>query len=195
MSLAREIFLAVTIVVALSGCDRRSAGRDELPRAIPVSVLADSGGSSALRVAPPDVARAPGQPVPTPGVPPAGVWLDRVTPGSHPVEPPLPEAAPDTSPPQPTPAGLETSDRLEPPIPRNVGVLRTPPGRRGGRVDLDVRVDQMGDVIQTRWAGGDSDSARVRAAIECARSMTFYPALLHGRPVEVWCRQRFEFGP
>jgi hypothetical protein len=191
MSLPREIFLAVTVVVALLGCERRPAGRDGLPRAIPVSVLADSGGSSPLRVVPPDVARAPGHS----GPPPAGVWLDRVTPVSHPVEPPLPEAAPDTSPPPPTASGLEIPDRLQPPIPRAVGVLRTPPGRRRGRVELDVRVDQVGDVVQTRWAGGDSDSARVRAAIECARSMTFYPALLRGRPVEVWCRQRFEFGP
>jgi hypothetical protein len=193
MSFAREFFFAVTIGLTLVGCDRLTSEQGELPRSIPVSVLADSGGLSSLRVTPPQATGAASSPGP-PGAPPAGVWLDRVTPVSD-LEPPLPEAAPDTSPPPPTPAGLETPDRLQPPIPRAVGVLRVPPGRRGGRVELDVLVDQQGQVVETRWAGGDSDSARVRAATECAEAMTFYPALLRGRPVEVWCRQRFEFGP
>jgi TonB-like protein len=194
MSFALEIFLGVTIAVTLLGCDRPAAVRRELPRAIPVSVLADSGGSAPLRVTLPSATGALSAPGSGPGRP-AGVWLDRVTPVSHPAQPPLPEAAPDTSPPPPTPAGLEASDRLQPPIPRAVGVLRVPRGRRGGRVELDVLVDQRGQVVEARWAGGDSDSARVRAATECAEAMTFYPALLRGRPVEVWCRQRFEFGP
>jgi len=35
----------------------------------------------------------------------------------------------------------------------------------------------------------------VFAAERCAWAMEFYPALLGGRPVDVWCRQRFEFVP
>jgi hypothetical protein len=194
MSFAREIFFAVTIAVTLLGCDRRAADRRELPRSIPVAILADSGGSTPLRVTPPNATPSSSAPGSVPGPPPAGVWLDRVTPVSYPAQPPLPEAAPDTPPPPSSP-GLEASDRLQPPIPRAVGSLRVPRGERGGRVELDVLVDQLGRVVETRWAGGDSDSARVRAAIECAEAMTFYPALLRGRPVEVWCRQRFEFGP
>ena len=50
-------------------------------------------------------------------------------------------------------------------------------------------------VADVRWAGGDADSALVLAAERCAEAMEFYPALLAGRPVEVWCRQRFEFSP
>jgi outer membrane biosynthesis protein TonB len=56
-----------------------------------------------------------------------------------------------------------------------------------------VRVSEAGEVTEARWAGGSRDSALTAAATACARSMVFRPALLGGRPVTVWCRQRFDF--
>jgi TonB family protein len=59
-------------------------------------------------------------------------------------------------------------------------------------VDVDVRVAEDGSVSDARWAGG-GDSALAAAAIRCALDMRFFPALQAGRPVAVWCRQRFDF--
>ncbi|MGH7730963.1 MAG: energy transducer TonB, partial [Candidatus Eiseniibacteriota bacterium] len=61
-------------------------------------------------------------------------------------------------------------------------------------LELDVRVDEQGDVSEVLWAGGTRDPALVRAGIACARAMRFFPAQRAGRPVAVWCRQRFDFG-
>ena len=60
-------------------------------------------------------------------------------------------------------------------------------------MELDVLVDRMGRVADVRWAAGSADSALVSAAERCAATMRFDPARLAGRPVEAWCRQRFEF--
>jgi hypothetical protein len=49
-------------------------------------------------------------------------------------------------------------------------------------------------VSDALWAEGSQDSTVVEAALACARGMRFYPALRSGRPIAVWCRQRFEFG-
>jgi TonB family protein len=69
-----------------------------------------------------------------------------------------------------------------------------PAAARAGMVELDVRVDETGVVTDAHWAGGSADSSLVAAAIACAEAMAFYPAQLAGRPVAVWCRQRFDFG-
>jgi TonB family protein len=109
---------------------------------------------------------------------------------------PLPDATPAPPPPAPSEGGgLPTDDALHAPIPRRAGTLVVPTGGASGTVELDVLVDPLGRVVDVRWADGVRDTALVRAAERCAETMTFYPALLRGAPVAVWCRQRFEFSP
>jgi hypothetical protein len=109
---------------------------------------------------------------------------------------PLPEAPPEAPPEGPgSPDELLIDEGLKPPILMRPARLNLP--EESGRVrwvDLDVRVDESGAVSDARWAGESADTSAVRAAIECARGMRFHPALQRGRPVAVWCRQRFEFG-
>ena len=172
-------------MAALSGC---GGGRQELqpPRRLEVSVFADTGRTERLHVAPP----------PEPGPPePARVWLTQVRPARPPrIEAPLPEAAPspvEDSAPAPPPLAVDPD--LKPPILRTPGLLRIPsPGRRGF-VELDVRIGEDGSVTDALWAGGSQDSALAAAATACALAMRFYPALRAGKPIAVWCRQRFDF--
>ncbi|TMQ68515.1 MAG: hypothetical protein E6K78_00770 [Candidatus Eisenbacteria bacterium] len=152
---------------------------------LPVDVLADTGRGERLAVRPPP-----------------RVWLARVasapsTPASAPARPPLadaplPGAAPDAVE-WPAPPALDVDPGLKPPLPQARAPLEIPPGSRSGFVELDVQVDERGTVSEARWAGGSADSAHVGAATRCARAMRFYPALRAGRPVAVWCRQRFDF--
>ena len=55
-------------------------------------------------------------------------------------------------------------------------------------------MSESGAVTDALWAGGGTDSALVAAARACALGMSFFPALRGGRPVAVWCRERFEIG-
>ena len=178
------------LILWLAGCGRaRPPAEAEPPRALPVAVFADTGRSTTLRVTPPPggVARDAG--------PHAAVWLARVSPARiEPAAEPVPEAAPDTLPSAPLPPpSLVVDGSLKPPLPRSQTPLAVPPGARGS-VELDVRVDEQGEVSEVRWAGGSRDPALVRAATECARGMRFFPAERAGQPVPVWCRQRFDFG-
>lgn len=68
-------------------------------------------------------------------------------------------------------------------------------GTRAGWLELDVRVDENGEVTDAIPVSGDADSATVRAATESALALRWFPAVRRGRPVAVWCRQRFETGP
>jgi len=152
-----------------------------MPRPLPVDVRADTAAGVAWTVT----------------RPPARVSLARVTaaPASD-LSPPLPDATPATPPPAPSEGGgPATDDALHAPIPRRAGTLVVPTGGASGTVELDVLVDPLGRVVDVRWADGVRDTALVRAAERCAETMTFYPALLRGAPVAVWCRQRFEFSP
>ena len=159
------------------------------PVAVPlaVNVYADTGRGGHLEVRPPA----------------ARVWLANVTPARMPAPAPaLPEALLDSLPlPEEAPPGLEVDPGLKPPILRAPGTLALPPGWHGPRtsVDLDVRVDESGRVSDAlpALASGDSvviEAGLVEAARRCALGMRFYPALQAGRPVPVWCRQRFDFG-
>src|SRR5262249_36100952 len=65
-------------------------------------------------------------------------------------------------------------------------------GGRGGRVTLDVRVDDRGDVSDAVLVETDADSLTVDAAIASAKRLRFHPALLGGRPIAVWTRQTFD---
>jgi len=180
-------FPAITLVAALviGGCGRPPSV-EEGPRALPVDVFADTGRTVTLRVEPP--------PVPPPG-PRASVWLARVSPARAPLaEASATEPAQETLAVLPSlPPTLVVDDGLRPPLPRSRAPLAVPVGARG-TVELDVRVDEEGGVSEVLWAAGTRDPALVRAGIECARSMRFYPAQRAGRPVAVWCRQRFDFG-
>jgi len=111
------------------------------------------------------------------------------------IEAPLPAASAGIPPPEtlPPPA-LEIDPGLKPPILRAPARLHLPAAPpRAEPVELDVRVSETGEVTDARWAGGSANPARVAAATACARAMRFYPALKAGRPVAVWCRQRFDF--
>lgn len=171
--------LLIALAPAASGCGRSERHR-ATAMALPVDVLADTGRSETLHIVPPAEARA---------------WLERVTPSRPPaVEAPLPEAGPaalDTA--LPAPPSLSVDEGLEPPIPRAPGPRLVAPLGRRGTVEVDVRVDERGAVTDALWSGGSRDSMLVRAAIDCALEMKFYPALQAGRPVPVWCRQRFDF--
>ena len=158
------------------------------PLALSVRAAADTGRMAHLEIRLPRPARA---------------WLARVTP--YPpgmLSPPLPDAGPDTVPPQPfTPAPLEVEAGLLPPVLRAAAPLVLPGEPAGGgrrrfeAVEFDVRVSETGEVTDVIAAGGDGDPALVEAASACVRRMRFYPARRAGVPISVWCRQRFEFGP
>jgi len=175
----RALLGAGLLLLALGDCTRSAAPRRARAVALPVHVFADTGRGERLSVEPPP-----------------RVWLARVTPerGAVP-EPALPEAIPDSaSPVVDEPPALEVDPGLKPPALRVPGVLDLPAGRARGSVELEVRVDESGAVSDVAWVAGRSDSALVAAARRCALGMRFYPALRAGRPVAVWCRQRFDFG-
>jgi hypothetical protein len=112
-----------------------------------------------------------------------------------PPDPPLPEAMPSVPEEAPPPPALEVDPGLKPPIPRRTRCVAAPVrAPRPAYVELDVEVGAGGDVMEVAWAGGARDPALVDAAIECARAMTFFPAMRGDQPVAVWCRQRFDFG-
>lgn len=182
----------VALVVALAaswlgGCERATPPpRTRL--AVPVDVFADTAGSGggAIPLAPT---------LPMPGAATAArVWVASVTPSRPAVdEPALPVPAPDSLElPAPEPPSLAMDEDLKPPIARTRARLTLPRGAGPGSVELDVRVDERGGVSDALWAGGARDSALVEAAIACALGMRFCPAERAGRPVAVWCRQRFD---
>jgi len=157
---------------------QRSVEAASAPLSLVVNVFADSGRTEPLRVEPPA----------------ARVWLSRVSPAVAVPAPPLPSPRADTLDELPPPP-LEIDRDLKPPILRRAAELviprRLPRGPRF--VELEVRVDEHGAVAEVQWAGGNADSALVRAAIECAEQMAFLPALRGEVPVAVWSRQRFDF--
>ena len=150
--------------------------------ALSVRVLADTARTGDLRIVPPR----------------ARIWMAQVTPARpRLVELGLPEPMPDTLIPGSPPTALTIDEGLKPPILRTPGLLRLPGNARPKTirtrwVDVDVRVDENGVVSDALWAGGSDDSTLARSATEGALSMRFYPAIKAGRPVAVWCRQRFE---
>lgn len=105
--------------------------------------------------------------------------------------PPADVAAPPASGVPATPAVPESAAfELKPPIPR--GRPQALSGGRGGRVTLDVRVDEAGEVSDVELVETDADSLTVLAATQAARAQRYFPALLGERHVAVWTRQVFE---
>jgi hypothetical protein len=169
------------IVIVVSASCGRSEPKSGSPASLPVDVFADTGRSQRLAISAPR--------------PRATVWLARVSPSPpSPLEPPLPVPSPESVESLPDPPRLEIDEGLKPPLLRHSGTLRVPRGTRRGSVELDVRVTEEGEVSDAMWAGGTRDSLLTAAAISCALEMRFFPALLAGRPIAVWCRQRFDFG-
>lgn len=146
-------------------------------------MLADTANRHRLVVAPPAWS--------------ARVWLTRVARApSAAAEAPLPDAAPDSALPEADAAPLEAGEALTPPVLIGRGTL-VPPAQAAAlrgptTVELEVRVGESGRVLEAAWTSGNSDTAWVAAAIRCAVGMRFVPARLHGRPVAVWCRERFD---
>jgi hypothetical protein len=186
------VVAAIASLVTL-GCQRAPrVERDTRPISLPIQVLSDTGERGRLPMPPPEVARAWLQ-----GVTRRAPAAARPTAPSGALEVPPPAAEPAVPEPQPESApSLAVDEDLKPPIPRGVAPLKLSRSRASPTwADLDVRVDESGNVSDALWAEGNADSAEVAAAIECALAMRFHPALQHGRPVAVWCRQRFRFSP
>jgi TonB family protein len=178
------------VFAALAGCGGRTP-RAERPVRLPVDVFADTSRSVRLSTTPHLESHASSS---RSAPPTATVWLARVSPAApvaSEVPPPAPESVAVA---WPAPPVLAVDEDLKPPIPRESARLRVPAGARPGWVELDVRVDETGAVTDAEWAGGSPDTALVRAATDCAFAMRFFPAVLGGREVAVWCRQRFDFG-
>jgi len=175
---------AASLALLAAGCAR--GPEPERPRQmtrapLAVQVYADTGRGERLAV------RAPA----------ARAWLARVSPDRAPLPAPeFPEPQADSLPFAPDPGPpLEVDPGLKPPVLRGPARLVLSSGsRRAGSVDLDVRVDEAGTVTDVQWAGGATDTTLIVAARRCALGMRFYPALRGGRPVAVWCRQRFDLG-
>jgi len=187
---ARRAGAGLALLLVL-GCGRAPAVEDR-PRSLPVDVYADTGRTVALHAEPPPIPASPAPPAPEAR---GSAWLARVSPSRGAIAE-MPEVVPGpeslTVAPS-EPPSLVVEDGLKPPLPRASVPLAVPPGARGS-VELDVRVDEQGMVSAARWANGTRDPAMVRAAIECARAMRYFPAQRAGRPVAVWCRERFDFG-
>ena len=163
-----------------AGCGHGSPpGQGELPRALPVSVLADSAPATGL----PPAARGE--------MARAHLTLLGVSPQRTSAAPPAEAPPAEPPPPAGVPERLPTDDRLHPPVPRGGATLRLAGG--GGRwVELDVRIDESGVVTDAEPVAGDTAAAVVLAACRAARDVRFYPARLGGRAVAVWTRQRFD---
>ena len=101
---------------------------------------------------------------------------------------PVPEAA------SPAPEAVALEEKFEPPVLRQAGRLETPPGRKRGQIELELRVNEDGLVDEFRWVAGDADTLLLRAALDNVRVMRFDPARRGGKPVAAWCRRTFTFG-
>src|SRR5262249_40713726 len=82
-------------------------------------------------------------------------------------EPGNPHPPPAGEPSPPPPPAYDDARELKPPIPRGAPALVS--GGAGGRVTLDVRVDEQGDVSDALFVESDADSLTVSAATEAAR--------------------------
>lgn len=182
-AIRRGAWRALLAAALVAGCGRTEPATPTTSR-LPVDVLADTGRTITLKVEPPSasvwmagVSERKGEPAPAP-----------------PLELPTPEPTPAALPPElPPPPSLVIEAPLSPPVLVESSPLRVPPGARRAWIELDVHVDEAGQVSEVSWAGGSRDPGLLRAAIECAQSMRFRPASRGGTPAAVWCRQRFDF--
>ena len=185
--------VALLAALVLGGCapaerERSGAAPDTTGDAIaldrPEHPIVPLGGGDTLRLERVTLERARLEPsAPTPQV--------AVTPAEPSLEPPVPEPGSDEPPaPEPPAEGAADERTLLPPIAR--GLPASPIAGRGGRVTLDVRVDEQGDVSDALFVESDADSVTVHAAIAAAEAVRYHPALLGGQPIAVWTRQVIE---
>lgn len=181
-----RLTLFVWLVLA-AGCAPAEPVAQRAAIDLPLAVLADTGATLTMPAAPwPDgtsQARAT-----LTHVAPTRAAIDVALPAADPARPEAVNSERERG------GGLALDDDLQPPIPRGVTPLRLPAARRGW-VELDVRVDERGEVSDAElFAASSDDSAAAATAIQAALTMRFHPALKRGEPVAVWARQRFEFG-
>ena len=176
-----QLALVSLAFVSLAGCGRRPHSEDLPPERVPPGADAPLALALPAGELPPDS---------TPVRPP----IVAVAPQRAALDVPLPEPAPGEPPPaNDRPVPPPVSDVLQPPILReSVRVTWPPRVPRRGVVELDVRVDERGEVSDAIWAAGLDDSLLVGAAIDAALRQRFLPAIHRGAPVAVWCRQRFD---
>ncbi len=142
--------------------DAEALARDQPPRVVMPLAPPGTGGWAVARVAP------------------ARAELDLPPPPAAPSDPDsLAVAGPDAAPPV-----------LQPPIARGYPRLLHAGG--GGRVTLDVRVDEEGEVSDVELVASEADSVTVAAATKAAFATRYHPARLGGRAVAVWSRQVFD---
>jgi len=182
--MARIVALELALGLLLSACSRPSrepvSTAAERAAVDSAAIAADRPERLVLPLAPAGAGRMRVERVGIERIAPAAVALDPAPPLPEPGEPPAPEPsahAPDTA-------------SLKPPIAR--GLPSLPSGGRGGRVTLDVRVDEDGEVSDVELVETDADSATVAAATRAAFGVRYHPALLGDRRVAVWCRQVFD---
>lgn len=173
--------LAMLVTVPLGGGCGRDVSPPASPHAREASVLADTALGAGL---------PPGR---IDSIAPPPLTAMRIDPAGGEGRVPPPEAAPDAPPAPASSDRLPVDDRLRPPILRSTARLSLGAGAHGA-VELDVHVDEDGAVDDVRWVSGDADSATVRAAMNAAARLRYYPAQRAGLPVAVWCRQRFDAG-
>lgn len=189
----RTLLVAVGVLATACGCGPRPASNDAAAGRGAV------GGDSGAAETAPGALRplAHFDPSQVPPVPPEGrVSMVRVAPrrADLALAPPLPEPSePEPHAAPPASGALAADDELRAPIVREGARVDRARAKRGW-VELDVRVDEEGAVSDAMFADGAADSVAVDAAIEATLAMRFWPASQNGRPVAVWCRQRFEFG-
>lgn len=176
----------LVVLLLVLGCAPERHRADMPPAELPVSVQSDSFERFMMPT--------------TSFGKPAGnlrLTLERVSPTRAELDPALPEGSPmlppATDPDAMTREGLVVDDELRPPIARDSRVFVLRAARRGW-VELDVRVDEQGEVSDAVVVQAEADSATQAAALEAAYAVRFHPAVQRGRPVAVWCRQRFEVG-
>lgn len=184
MRLSATLASAAALGLLLASCSRPSGA----PAATRTARAADDAAALAadrperlvMPLAPAGAGRMVVERVAVERIAPAHDSLVLESPLAEPGEPPAP--APEASSPD--------TASLKPPIAR--GLPSLPSGGRGGRVTLDVRVDETGEVSDVELVETDADSATVIAATRAAFGVSYHPAVLGKRRVAVWCRQVFD---
>ena len=191
--LRRTWLTALSALALLGACSRPADRHDTAPQARSDGRSRAAPGSPTLTPADEEaIARDRAPRIVMPLAPPgSGEWsVERVAPARASLDPPLPSAEPADPDSLSRPEPLASEAALKPPIAR--GLPRIVRAGRGGRVTLDVRVDEQGEVTDAELVASDADSLTVAAAIAAARAMRYHPALLGDQRVAVWCRQVFD---
>lgn len=170
----------VLVAALVSGCGGHAARADRASemRRDSIDVRADSA-TFRMPVASGEVSA---------GTEPTAV---RIAPARGLPPPPLPRAEPAAidEGPRVVSEGLPHDDALRPPILREPARLEVA-GTRAGEVEMELRVDENGEVSDAQCVAVPEDRELARDAIRAVMASRWYPATREGRAVAVWCRQR-----